>query len=209
MDGVLIDSESAWVPFQDAFSTSLFGLEIYKKVGASVGITINDIYKKASRFGFSMNMDQYYSRYDQQAIEVYKNAKPTKEIKKLVTFLKHRGFKIGLVSSSRKTWIKFVLNKLDLEGLFDDILSINDEKIESKPKPTAYSKIINKLGVKESQAIVLEDTNNGINSAKKAGAIVIGFQENIPNNYIQKNADYYAINVNDVINVVNRLIDGR
>ena len=31
MDGVILDSETVWIPYQDDFSTKLFGAKIYKK----------------------------------------------------------------------------------------------------------------------------------------------------------------------------------
>lgn len=206
MDGVIIDSENAWIPFQDEFSTKLFGPKIYKKIGPSVGATIDTVYANAKKYGFTMDIQQFYNIYDDQAKKVYRNAKPTKDLIQLINWLKINNFKIGLVSSARRIWIDLVINKLKITDQFDYILSINDRKdLESKPSPSGYIEAINKLNIKSNRTIILEDSNVGIQSAKKSGAIVIGFKEYLNKNDIQQDAHYYASDISEVISITSKL----
>lgn len=205
MDGVLIDSEGAWIPYQDQFSTTLFGKDIYSKIGSTIGISIDEIYKRAQQHGFGLSLDQYYRIYDEQARIIYTNAVPTPNIDELINHLKARGFKLGLVSSSRRKWIDMVLGRLNIENDFDFILSLNDRKdLKSKPHPDGYIEAIKYLHCTSETTIVLEDSNAGIQSAKSSGAYTIGFKAHLLPNYALTGADIYATNVSDVIKIVDK-----
>lgn len=207
MDGVLIDSESAWIPYQDQFSTTLFGKDIYNKIGSTVGISIDEIYKKAQEHGFNSSIEDYYRIYDEQVKLVYANARPTPDIDKLISHFKAKGFKLGLVSSSRRKWIDIALGKLNIENDFDFILSLNDRKdLKSKPHPDGYIEAIKYLHTTSDKTIILEDSNDGIKSAKISGAYTIGFKKHLLPKYMQTGADIYAANLLEVIKIVDKII---
>lgn len=207
MDGVLINSEGAWIPYQHNFSTNLFGEEIYKKIGSTVGLSIDAIYQNATKHGFSMDINEYYQIYDKQAVLIYANAQPTQDLKKLIKFLKEKQFKLGLVSSSRRVWIDLALTKLDMNNAFDLIISLNDEKdIKSKPYPDGYITAMKKLEVVPDNTIVLEDSNAGIASSLASGAYTIAYTEHLLPRYIQREANAKANNIYEVIEVVNSVL---
>ncbi|MBI3289803.1 HAD family phosphatase [Candidatus Microgenomates bacterium] len=207
MDGVLIDSENAWIPYQDQFSTTLFGKDIYNKIGSTIGISINEIYKKAQQQGFSLNIEEYYRIYDEQAKLIYTNARPTPNVDKLINHLKSKGFKLGLISSSRRNWIDMALRRLNIENDFDFILSLNDRKeLKSKPHKDGYIEAIKYLHATSKTTIVLEDSNAGIQSAKSSGAFTIGFKEHLLPKYVQTGADIYVANMLEVIKVVDKVL---
>lgn len=205
MDGVLIGSENAWIPYQDQFSTTLFGKDIYNKIGSTIGISIDEIYRKARQLGFSLSLDEYYRIYDEQVQLIYANAVPTPDIDKLINYLKTERFRLGLVSSSRRKWIDIVLGRLNIEGNFDLILSLNDRKdLGSKPHPDGYIEAMKYLHATSKTTIILEDSNAGIQSAKSSGAYTIGFKAHLLPSYVQTGADIYAANVSDVIKIVEK-----
>lgn len=207
MDGVLIDSEHAWIPYQDQFSTTLFGKDIYSKIGSTVGISIDAIYKKAQQQGFNLSIGEYYRIYDEQAKLIYANARLTPNIEKLISRLKAKGFKLGLVSSSRRNWIDMALGRLNIENDFDFILSLNDRKdLKSKPHPDGYIEAIKYLHSTSETTIILEDSDAGIQSAKNSGAYTIGFKEHLLPKYMQTGADIYAANMLEVIKVVDKVL---
>ena len=205
MDGVLIDSESAWAPYQNQFSTSLFGRDIYSRIGSTIGISVDEIYKRAQQYGFGLSLDEYYRIYDEQARIIYANAVPTPNMNGLINHLITQGFKLGLVSSSRRNWIEIVLARLNIGDEFDFVLSLNDRKdLKSKPHPDGYIEAMEYLQVTSRRTIVLEDSNAGIQSAKSSGAYTIGFKALLLPNYVQTGADIYAANVSDVIKIVDK-----
>jgi len=78
------------------------------------------------------------------------------------------GMKVAIVSSSPRDWIERYLSRFGMIDAFDAILSA-DDVTQPKPDPELYLSAITKLGVRAEQAIVFEDSPNGIASAKEAG----------------------------------------
>lgn len=203
MDGVLVDSEGAWIPHQSTFSTSLFGEDIYKKIGSTVGLSIDDIYHRAAKHGFNMELSKFYEIYDKQAEIIYDSAKTTEGLKELIGYLRRHNFKIGLVSSSRQYWIDLGITKAGIADQFDLILSLNDsDELRSKPHPDGYNFAMVELGTTPTNTFILEDSNFGIAAAKASGAYTIGFTQHLTPAYEQKGADSYAAGTSEVISIL-------
>lgn len=88
-------------------------------------------------------------------------------------FLKSKGILIGLVSSASPWMINKTLEKLQLDNLFDTIVS-NADTERHKPYPDAYLIAMDRLQVKSSNTIAFEDSDSGFQSARAAGLDVFG-----------------------------------
>lgn len=82
------------------------------------------------------------------------------------------GLKIGLASSSSCDWVTGHLKRLDLLKYFDSILGSDDVK-RTKPAPDLYLLSLEKLGVNPDQAVVFEDSPNGVMAAQSAGIFAV------------------------------------
>lgn len=203
MDGVLINTEQTWVQYGSTFLPNLLGTDIAAKIGDTIGMTINTIYEKAVEYGFSMDKGEYVKRYDKQAKRIYDKAPITEEIDTLAEILISHGFKLALVSSSRQTWINYMLPRLSFRDKLEQIISLNDRPdLKPKPYPDGYLETMRKLESPPQTTVILEDSNSGIQSAKSSGAFVIGFKQNLVPGYQQKGADIYAENIDEVIKIV-------
>jgi HAD superfamily hydrolase (TIGR01509 family) len=81
----------------------------------------------------------------------------------------HRmGLKTGLASSSSRNWVMGHLTRLRLDSFFDCIRASDDVQFV-KPHPELYLSVLDGLNVTPQEAIALEDSPNGIQSAKQAG----------------------------------------
>jgi HAD superfamily hydrolase (TIGR01509 family) len=170
MDGVIVDTENAWELYGDSFLLKLFGKKIREKVGDVIGMTINEEYSRAVKYGFSMDKQQYIKLYDEKAKYVFSKAAITPDVNLLAEELIKMKFKIGLVSSSRRTWINYLLPRLNFGGKIDYIISVNDRTdLKPKPAPDAYLEAMKELGSIPQKTIILEDSNRGIQAAKSAG----------------------------------------
>lgn len=206
MDGVIINSEQSWGKYSPNFLEDLLGADIAKRVGHTIGITINTIYDKAVQYGFSMPKEEYAKRYDQQALLIYKKSEITEDLDKLVAELLKRNCHLGLVSSSRQLWIDHVLSRLSFADKLERVISLNERPdLKPKPHPDGYIEVIKKLKSTPQNTVILEDSNSGIQAAKGSGAYTIGFRKNLLPGYIQKGADIFADTIEDVINIVRSL----
>ena len=86
--------------------------------------------------------------------------------KSLLDFLKNKGFKIGLVTSTKKKLVEPYLKDHKIKSYFD-LMVYGDEVKQSKPNPEIYKIFSSKI--KNTKVIVFEDSQKGIQSARKAG----------------------------------------
>lgn len=197
MDGVIIDSEVVYIDF-------------FKKVleDFDVEISEEDLFSLA---GLSQQKTDEFleSKLHRKPEEVYSLMKKYIEGDKinyssivmdgfypLLKELKRKNFKIALASSSPKKTINIVLDELDIKDEFDAIISGEDFK-ESKPNPEIYIKTCEILGVRPKDAIAIEDSDYGIESAKNAGLTVIARRED-RFNFKQDKADFIVNNLQDI-----------
>ena len=184
MDGVLIDSELHWQPAQEELLDGL-GLDWdtldYK---STLGLSLRDLYDTlCTKYSLSISRELFNELYDGVAKKIY--AEKSSIIKGFFEFasdLKDNGVKIALVSSSPHRWIEIVIKRFSLEKTFDTIISSDDVGGEGKPSPKIYTYTAEKIGVMPNECIVIEDSYNGVLSAKRANMYSIGFRNGFNDN---------------------------
>ena len=93
-------------------------------------------------------------------------------------------FRLGLASSSNRPLIDAVLEQAGIAGLF--AATVSSEEVErGKPAPDVYLEAARRLGVAPERCVAIEDSANGIRSAKAAGMRVVA----IPNRRYPPPAD--------------------
>src|SRR5690606_24661400 len=97
---------------------------------------------------------------------------PSATILELMKFLKERGYKLGLASNSRKSTVDFVVERMQLGKYLDVVLS-QEQVSKPKPAPDIYFAAFEKLGVAARNALVMEDSLVGVESARASGAMVL------------------------------------
>ena len=85
---------------------------------------------------------------------------------------------LGLASSSNRPLIDLALSEMGVAELFQATVS-SEEVARGKPAPDVYLEAARRLGVAPERAAAVEDSANGIRSAKAAGMRVIA----IPNQH--------------------------
>ncbi|MFD2257316.1 HAD family hydrolase [Luteolibacter algae] len=82
--------------------------------------------------------------------------------------LETRDVPLAVVSSSSHDWVDGWLEKLDLRRFFREVVCKGDAP-RIKPAPDLYLAAAEKLGLEPGKCLVIEDSLNGLNSAKAAG----------------------------------------
>ncbi len=202
MDGVLVDSERISLGEDYVFFTELFGKEIADKIGDSFGVSIEEMYRKAVAVGATISEEEYVRRSDERAALIYRRAELI-DASSLVATLLSRGYRLGLVSATRRRWIDYVLARQPFGKTFEAVISINDVPgLRSKPAPDGFLEALTLLDADPKRSFVLEDSNRGIASGKAAGCYVIGYRGHLVPDYKQEGADAYADTMDDVIKLV-------
>lgn len=100
------------------------------------------------------------------------------------------GLKIGLASSSPCEWVEGHLKRLNLFDYFDCIRASDDVE-HTKPAPDLFLVALDCLEVASKEAIVLEDSPNGIEAARKAGIFVIAVPNDLTRQLRLDHADMH------------------
>jgi HAD superfamily hydrolase (TIGR01509 family) len=97
------------------------------------------------------------------------------------------GWPLGLASSSNRPLIDLALERMGVAELFG--ATVSSEEVErGKPAPDVYLEVARRLGVSPARVVAIEDSANGIRSAKAAGMRVIA----IPNPHFPPPGDVLA-----------------
>ena len=203
MDGVLVNSEKAWMKYDKLLIHDIFGDAIAAKLPDTTGLSVGTVYDEAVKLGYSKPKEVYMAVYDSYAKKIYSEALLTPQTDRLIANLQANNFHISVVSSSPQHWVDIVMDRLPYKDAFAAVLCLNDHPtLRAKPYPDGYSAMMKTLGTVPEHVIVLEDSNYGIQAAKSAGAYVIGLKENLHPGYEQTGADVYAESMGDVIGLV-------
>ena len=177
MDGVMVKSEDVWDECEQSLFPRLFGPNIAQKLlGNTRGSSESQIYEMAKNLGYKGAREILFDSYDKVAQTLYLNAPLTIGLDELLGTLELAGVRLGLVSASPKNWIEIVIGRLKHGNAFRFIESVNDHpELAPKPAPDGYNAAMKALGSTNSETLIIEDSQTGINAAIASGAHVCCF----------------------------------
>ena len=93
--------------------------------------------------------------------------------------------KLAIVSDALRAEVELVLNRTGLLEHFSVIIAA-DDTTTSKPEPDGYLLAIERLSLKASNCLAIEDTPTGIQAARSAGVQVVGVAHTYPFHMLQR-----------------------
>lgn len=109
-------------------------------------------------------------------------------------------FPVGLATGSRRSDVEAAFSTLaggKLNGLFQSIVT-SDDVAKTKPDPATYAKAAEGMGVSPSDCLAIDDSPNGVSSAKKAGMKVLGITA-IHDDSSLRDADWHLRSLEEVL----------
>lgn len=174
-DGVVVDSE----PLYEKAENKLFAnyhifpeKEIWKRIKGTSEKTFLMLLRDEYGINVSIEELQVYSR--QYLREVF--AQELKYVPGFIEFFKKVKpcYKNGLVTSTARDLLDWIFHHTAIRNEFQEIVTIDDIE-NGKPHPEPYWLMARRLGIQPSEMLVIEDSINGVQSARAAGTFVIGF----------------------------------
>jgi HAD superfamily hydrolase (TIGR01509 family) len=93
----------------------------------------------------------------------------------LIRQAKENGLRAAIGSSSPHSWVDEHVKRLGIFDYFDQIICQDDVLPgRTKPNPDIFLKVLETLSVKPDEAVVFEDSINGVTAARRAGIFVVG-----------------------------------
>lgn len=175
MDGLMIDSER--VTFEGyVIECEKLGLtmeeEFYKQV---LGLPLPTVFEMFyEKYGRSFPMEKVLGEVHRYMDDRFqREGVPVKEgLRELLEYLKDNGYKTIVATSSNRDRVDRILKQTGLAEYFDDSIC-GDEIERGKPNPDVFLKACEKAGTAPGEAIVLEDSEAGIQAGFSAGIPVI------------------------------------
>jgi beta-phosphoglucomutase len=114
----------------------------------------------------------------------------------VIHMLKHRGFKVALVTGSALKNMRYALNG-EQQSYFDLILT-GDEVNQAKPYPESYLIAAQRLELKPGECVVVENAPLGIEAAKAAGMYCIAIETTLEREHL-RSADCTLKSIGELI----------
>jgi HAD superfamily hydrolase (TIGR01509 family) len=178
MDGVLVDSEDYWVEFEREEILPAAVPDEDVDVAEVSGMNYEEIYDYLeAEYGTAISREEYLQKFRETAETLYSERVELLEgTRDLLAELEERGVPTAVVSSSPHDWIGMVLERFELEDEFEYVISAEEIDGDSKPEPDVFEYAADEIGVPAEDCVVVEDSENGIEAAHRAGTIVIAYR---------------------------------
>lgn len=184
MDGLMFDTE--------AITCRAF-LEVVAEMGyepirdqyiKTLGLNVDDIcllYKEY--FGQDVDVREIFDAIGRRKYEIiHREGIPVKKgLMELLDALDQRGIKKAIASSADRASILENVSLAGIEDRFDYMLSSKDAGVKrGKPYPDIFLEVLKQMDIAPEAAIVLEDSNNGIQAALAGKIPVIAIPDLVP-----------------------------
>ena len=204
MDGVIVDSEPVYLKIQWEYAKKKNPDVTYKQLFPMVGATKMDAWSVMEKEVDNGQTWQELRTEFKEKIDLFTNTdyqsifRP--EIKSVLDALKNQGYKLAVASSTQIDVVEKVMKVNSIYSYFDTLVS-GDQFTMSKPDPEIYHYTAKKLGVKENECFVVEDSPYGILAAKRAGMTVAALYDS-SFHFDQHLADYHIQNVKEILDIL-------
>lgn len=167
-DGLILDTETAWYKafkevLQSRFQFDLPLEEFAKCVGSDAAALYTYLQKA---LGTQLDIKTIHYEAAQHHTQYVNDAKARDGVEGYLADARDAGLHIALATSSTTQWATEHLTNLNLLSYFDFL--VTKDMVENvKPAPDLYEKALEKLGIEAHEAVVFEDSLNGLVAAQQ------------------------------------------
>ena len=177
-DGLILDTETPEVlVWQSIYKENGFELPVreWEKTIGGYGISTFDPARNLSLLTQGrLDAAALQTRYRLES-DALVHANPIMPgVMDMIHAAKAQGLKVAIGSSSPHSWVDMHVQRLNIIHYFDHIICQDDVAPgRTKPHPDIYLKVLETLQVKNTEAVVFEDSPNGALASKRAGIFVV------------------------------------
>ena len=205
MDGVLIDSDRQsnegwlWAAGQLGVDMPMWLIDSFKGAPAELCCKFFDDYYKG--------VIDYWEAKEFRTQHVYKIREtegiPVKKgVKDIFEYIRNNGLKCAVATSTRRESAEKTLHEIGVWDYLDAVV-YGDEVEHGKPEPDIFLRAAKAIGVNPSEAVVVEDSINGIKAGYAADMRVVHIPDTIAiDDDIRKLTYMVCADLNGLIDVV-------
>ncbi len=175
-DGLILETEGpvyqSWVELYQEYGQEL-PFEVWATIiGTASQEHFNPFEMLEEKIGKKLDRENLSARRVARELELIHAQTVLPGVEEKITSAKALGLKLGIASSSDREWVVGHLTRLRLAHHFDAIHTADDVE-HTKPDPELYRLALRSLGLRPQEAIVFEDSPNGVKAARSAGIFTI------------------------------------
>ena len=173
LDGVIVDSEQVWDDVRETYTREHGGTYTERATRAMMGMSSLEWSRyMAEELGVPGTPDEINAAVVVSMLERYGSAPPL--IPGAVEAVRRVAaqWPLAIASSSNPELIEVVVRVSGLADVFETAVS-SQEVPRGKPAPDVYLEAARRLGVDAARCAAVEDSHNGIRSARAAGMRVV------------------------------------
>ena len=198
-DGLILDTEApefqSWQEIYQEHNCHLPLAEWAICIGSSSGFNPYDYLE--TQLKQAVNREDIRLKRQQRSDELVAKQPILPGVEDYILRARSLGLKSGLASSSSYAWVDGHLTRLGLRAHFD-VVKCRDHVKCTKPDPELYLTVLDELGIMAHEAIVLEDSPNGVRAAKRADIFCVAVPNPVTNQLPLDHADLRLTSLADV-----------
>jgi len=199
LDGTMLDDEWAHAEANRRIGERL-GVDhtqLGRLTGYSVRMRWQELCRKA---GISVDIEELADEHFRITLELLQEAGTAEApgLTETMSALKRGGYAIAVASSSDESFVRAVVELLQLTKYVDFFLTKNQVE-ELKPSPEIYLTACNLANVSASQAVGVEDSDPGCLALRRAGMYSIGFTNGGKNHQTMPDANTQIASMTDLL----------
>ena len=173
-DGLIVDTETpTYQVWKEAFER--YALELPLTVWSDCigkGDEDNPLRYLEESIGELVDREKFVAAIDVRRVDRVSDAPPLPGVVETIRAAHERGYRLAIASSSPHGWVDPQLDRLGVTQFFESILC-EEDVAETKPSPELFLLTLDRLQIMPEEAIVLEDSPNGVTAAKRANLFTI------------------------------------
>lgn len=177
-DGLILDTETpdvhAWENIYAEYGFP-FPLDLWAQIiGGTGGARFDAAAHLQSLTGNPLDLSALQQRQTQISHSLVERQAILPGVVDTLREARRLGLKLAIASSSPHSWVDTHASRLGVLHFFDHVICGDDVGAgRTKPNPDLYLLALERLRVRRTEAIVFEDSPNGVRAARSAGLFVV------------------------------------
>lgn len=171
-DGLILDTEPPdFESWQEVYQQH--GVELPRDkwntiLGGNANSDFDPFNYLEEQLGQAIDRETLNKKRHVREMEIVLQLPPMPGVEAYLRDARRMGLKLGIGSSSESSWVLPLLDHLGIAENFECVVTA-DDVAKTKPDPAIFNTALERLQVSPDEAVVFEDSPNGITAAKAAG----------------------------------------
>ncbi|GAB4238387.1 MAG: HAD family phosphatase [Chlamydiales bacterium] len=175
-DGTLVDTMPSLYTIYESFMQTNGIQPKQEEFNSLVGLPLNEIIASLienHRLSIKQSQGEQFF-HDELLREYSEQAEIFYGVREVLEAFKEKGLLLAVVTAARKAIVNKMLKRLHLTHYFSAVITPEPGE-KGKPDPFLYQKALDTFCIRPDEAVAIEDSANGIQSAQNAGILTHPF----------------------------------